>query len=211
MKMKLLQKKGSSLAAMFTAVIIACLGLTQRGEAVVMWEVSEVGGDVTIIASGTLNLPGTVFDYPVSTTSFAAVSSGGALIVRSIGSQRFGGFDAVFNDVVSSAVSYNSNNGDILSFGGDSFGVFAGGDLILDGGVYTGSATTVSISNTFMTVLGVNINDLFGSALDNGPLVVWESVVTGDSIQIGLAAVPEPSSTALLGLGGLALMLRRRR
>ena len=36
------------------------------------------------------------------------------------------------------------------------------------------------------TVLGVNINDLFGSTLDNGPLVIWESVVTGDSIQIGL-------------------------
>ena len=47
------------MAAMFTAVVIACLGLTQRGEAVVMWEVSEVGGDVTIIASGTLALPDT--------------------------------------------------------------------------------------------------------------------------------------------------------
>ncbi len=98
-----------------------------------------------------------------------------------------------------------------MDFGGDTFGAFAVGDLFYDAGVYTGSATTVSISNTFMTVLGVNINDLFGSALDNGPLVIWESVVTGDSIQIGLAAVPEPSSTALLGLGGLALMLRRRR
>ncbi len=58
MKMKLLQKKGSSLAAMFTAVVIACFGLAQQGEAVVMWEVSEVGGDVTIVASGTLDLPG---------------------------------------------------------------------------------------------------------------------------------------------------------
>ena len=36
---------------------------------------------------------------------------------------------------------------------------------------------------------------------------------SGDQIKIGVnpAAVPEPSSTALLGLGGLALMLRRRR
>ena len=31
--MKLLQKKGSSLAAMFTAVVIACLGLAQQSEA----------------------------------------------------------------------------------------------------------------------------------------------------------------------------------
>ncbi len=34
----------------------------------------------------------------------------------------------------------------------------------------------------------------------------------GATFQVGLvAAVPEPSSTALLGLGGLALMIRRRR
>ena len=30
-------------------------------------------------------------------------------------------------------------------------------------------------------------------------------------IALTLSAVPEPSSSALLGLGGLALMLRRRR
>ena len=135
----------------------------------------------------------------------------GAISMRADGAVRWLGFDYVFNDVVSSTIQYSSDEGSVLDFGGDSFGALSDGSLILDGGVYTGSATTVSISNTFMTVLGVNINDLFGSALDNGPLVIWESVVTGDSIQIGLAAVPEPSSTALLGLGGLALMLRRRR
>ena len=200
--------------AMFTAVVIACLGLTQRGEAVVMWEVSEVGGDVTIVASGTLDLPSGGFvtsDFP-ATIDVGGVTAEGSIYYRSIGSVRLSGFAVVFNDVVSSTEAYNSYFGEVVNSGGDSFGAFDGsGDLFIDAGVYTGSATTVFISTTMGTVLGVNINDLFGSTLDNGPLVIWESVVTGDSIQIGLAAVPEPSSTALLGLGGLALMLRRRR
>lgn len=199
------------MAAMFTAVVIACLGLTQRGEAVVMWEVSEVGGDVTMIASGTLDLPAGA-NVDSGGLALATVNQGGAITVLAEGRDRVFGFDGIYNDVVSSAINYTSNDG-IVNFGGDTLGAVNGDTLFLDAGVYTGSATTVSISNTFMTVVGVNINDLFGSALDNGPLVIWESVVTGDSIQIGLApaAVPEPSSTALLGLGGLALMLRRRR
>jgi hypothetical protein len=35
--------------------------------------------------------------------------------------------------------------------------------------------------------------------------VVW------DEVRLDIAAVPEPSTTALLGLGGLALILRRRK
>ena len=200
------------MAAMFTAVIIASLGLTQRGEAVVMWEVSEVGGDVTFIASGTLDLPAGGFVTPfVGGTGFMIVSAGGMIANRYVGSERIEGIDNVFNDVVLASSGFDSIFGGIVNVGGNSFGAFPNGSLALDAGVYTGSATTVSIATSFGTVLGVNINDLFGSTLDNGPLVIWESVVTGDSIQIGLAAVPEPSSTALLGLGGLALMLRRRR
>lgn len=42
----------------------------------------------------------------------------------------------------------------------------------------------------------------------------WAVIVDGNDLKLqafAIAAVPEPSSTALLGLGGLALMLRRRR
>lgn len=44
---------------------------------------------------------------------------------------------------------------------------------------------------------------------------VWNTVATNDqyfyAMSDTLTVIPEPSSTALLGLGGLALMLRRRR
>jgi hypothetical protein len=32
-----------------------------------------------------------------------------------------------------------------------------------------------------------------------------------DSVNLNITSVPEPSSTALLGLGGLALIFRRRK
>ena len=49
----------------------------------------------------------------------------------------------------------------------------------------------------FIAGADLNQNTIFGSAPDNDSLLI--------------ITVPEPSSTALLGLGGLALMLRRKR
>jgi hypothetical protein len=54
-----------------------------------------------------------------------------------------------------------------------------------------------------------------GGIIDTSDLGVRLSVIGGDDFfavdNIQLTAVPEPSSTALLGLGGLALILRRRK
>ncbi len=48
---------------------------------------------------------------------------------------------------------------------------------------------------------------IFKRALSNGELAeIWNG---GSGQTIALALVPEPSSAALLGLGGLALILRR--
>jgi hypothetical protein len=38
-----------------------------------------------------------------------------------------------------------------------------------------------------------------------------DTKVSADNIRLDASAIPEPSTTALLGLGGLALILRRRR
>jgi hypothetical protein len=48
------------------------------------------------------------------------------------------------------------------------------------------------------------------SAFVNGKLD-WSIIESGTDLVLSAVFVPEPSSTALLGLGGLALMLRRRR
>ena len=49
------------------------------------------------------------------------------------------------------------------------------------------------------------------SGFSNGPSWDWQIVLSGNDLVLEAYAVPEPSSTALLGLGGLALMLRRKR
>lgn len=71
--------------------------------------------------------------------------------------------------------------------------------------------------------------DAFADGFTNGEFMVWNSVTANGTEDIVISvttasgtprayfngftmtAVPEPSSTALLGLGGLALILRRRR
>ena len=49
------------------------------------------------------------------------------------------------------------------------------------------------------------------SGFSNGPSWDWQIKLSGTDLVLEAYAVPEPSSTALLGLGGLALMLRRKR
>jgi len=52
---------------------------------------------------------------------------------------------------------------------------------------------------------------LDSSGFSNAPSWDWQIVLSGSDLVLEAYAVPEPSSTALLGLGGLALMLRRKR
>lgn len=77
---------------------------------------------------------------------------------------------------------------------------------------YDGADTTLKYTqgaNTFTEVFSgqqlsfdaVQLSGYHGSTTSNGV----------DSIDIDVSAVPEPSSIALLGLGGLSLILRRRR
>ncbi|MGB2092236.1 MAG: beta strand repeat-containing protein, partial [Akkermansiaceae bacterium] len=52
---------------------------------------------------------------------------------------------------------------------------------------------------------------LDSSGFSNAPSWDWQIVLSGNDLVLEAYAVPEPSSTALLGLGGLALALRRKR
>ncbi|MGB2351985.1 MAG: PEP-CTERM sorting domain-containing protein, partial [Akkermansiaceae bacterium] len=52
---------------------------------------------------------------------------------------------------------------------------------------------------------------LDSSGFSNAPQWDWQIVLSGSDLVLEAYAVPEPSSAALLGLGGLALALRRKR
>ena len=82
--------------------------------------------------------------------------------------------------------------------------------MMADG--YWGGAPITPISS--MTFFNTHYSDVFGGNLDSGPVAIWSTEGSNDFVFVALGqivAVPEPSSTALFGLGGIALMLRRRR
>ena len=75
---------------------------------------------------------------------------------------------------------------------------------------YTGTFDQESISYGNYGNLTLSSFDPLGDATNLDFGTYWIDYTTGNQITL-FYFVPEPSSTALLGLGGLALMLRRRR
>ena len=93
----------------------------------------------------------------------------------------------------------------------------SGSDLIvrIAGNLNTGAFTTsvkegIAAWNPIITN-GAGMTDISSIYLTIEGGVAWADNDHMDVDYITLDVVPEPSSTALLGLGGLALMLRRRR
>lgn len=62
-------------------------------------------------------------------------------------------------------------------------------------------------------ISGFDVADfvLDDSGFNSTPGWDWQIKLNGSDLVLEAYAVPEPSSTALLGLGSLALMLRRKR
>lgn len=243
-----LQKKGSSLAAMFAAAVIACLGLTQQGEAAVIFGTNQVlandGSNLDNL--GTLVTAVNFSSNPVRTGPFSSSNPDPAVTLNGIGftptpwngsnpffstnasvadSNRASGVpsnEPIYGLVYDATVKTGTRELDLALIGltvGDDYRlqmIFSSDgnravDVTSDGvtsallsygspsgpGLVTASFTASSSTQSFVTFLGVGgagAPQLSGFVLHNTAV-----------------AVPEPSSTALLGLGGIALMLRRRR
>jgi len=70
---------------------------------------------------------------------------------------------------------------------------------------------TILSFGTFDDTFDASLFSLNDSASFLNPKVGWSLEISGNDLVLNAVFVPEPSSTALLGLGGLALMLRRKR
>ena len=70
---------------------------------------------------------------------------------------------------------------------------------------------TIATASSGITGFDDSLFTLDYSGFSNAPGWDWAIVESGNSLVLQAFAVPEPSSTALLGLGGLALALRRKR
>ena len=180
------------------ALILNSTGLTAPATTVTFSEITLSGGTVvTDQFSG----------YGVE---FGALSPNDGLYYTSAGSSGAGlqnyfpdtynPFVISFDTTVSEAAFEMVTNGTT-----DTFTALLGGAIVETASITTGGWRFYGFTGIMFDEIRVGIGGEIGTGNSRHMRM--------DNLQIGAAAaaVPEPSSTALLGLGGLALMLRRRR
>jgi len=161
-----------------------------------------------IIAVGTF---GALSDSDIQNLGSASAISSSFDIV---GSTAFNSGDGLWDASI-------TNSGDTSSFVGQSiFTVIGDGDTVADSTqffIYRHS--TVNGTGNFVENPNSNADaSVADDAAATGSIVIGgngdfqhDFTNTGATDAFNLVAVPEPSSTTLLGLGGLALIMRRRR
>jgi PEP-CTERM motif len=192
--------------------LVACAGLgaiyawPARCEASVIINIVQSGGNVVETGSGTINLS-------------ALTSSGSANFVGAVegtggASQAIVGPSSASPITEYTGVSGPSSLGPgtfitANSGSGQTFGIwFNGQDVVVPAGYTSGAALSGSSTCTGTTIAGLGLTP--GTYIFN-----WGTAGNADSltVQIGAAAVPEPSTWAMMGLfaAGAGVVKCRRR
>lgn len=189
---------------------VAVLGLMAAGpaRASVLVTATEVGGNVVFSGGGTIDLAGLAFDSNNTAQGFINPSIPEVVVGPLVNADVYRGFTSLPSDF--------GPGGDTApaSSTGDTFGVSSRFSPPLLG-VLTGYVSGDPLNGT-STYAGATFASL---GLTPGTYVwTWGSGANADSftLQIGPAVVPEPSTLALAGIGGIVLAgygrrLRRRR
>jgi hypothetical protein len=168
------------------------------------------GAGFNINSGGTLNISGGSHIFNERSTmngTFRVTGSNASISMNQIGGGN-GTFDFVFDAVGVSGVYGN------LSFPWLSIGATS---VTVDGSSYTGGAASFTLINGNEYGNTPDVSNFTISGLgDEG--VGWTLDITNNPGGSGLGndivilnVIPEPSTTILLGLGGLALILRRKK
>lgn len=178
-------------------------------------EISGTSGSSTVIytASGSITITEAVAVNSTSTGAAPVFDEWATTFDNNLGDMFQTDVSTDNNRTLSSAISYQLNTVEFAQIeafdltatntvGGDDFQIDMDGTVSYP--VLTiGDVISWSGSGTF-TLSAETYDTFFESGTYTAPL-------NGGDYVINIAPVPEPSSTALLGLGGLALFLRRRK
>ncbi len=197
----------------FAFVLVALVTCLQASADLVI-TAREVDSDVVFTAIGFLDTTDLAPQVTSSVTSGDYYDWGSSFVVRGIGSGSFGYWDIEHTRNSSSSPSNQNfltgmDTGD--SFGIYTDGTFNGGNgrtlLYAKDGYINGSSIngTTTLTNQSFTSLDLVV----------GETLTWNwGTANPDSLTFtvsDVAAVPEPSSIAMISLAGLAAMVRRRR
>lgn len=193
--------KNKAISATLGLLALVTFGMANSAQAAFTLTIAEVGDDVTITGSGSLDLD--------DLSAFASSASDGIYINPASGIVSAGtdGFDATLYLGVTGPASLGPGSSNVFAelFSGDyfivggSFGAIGVNSNYISGTFFTNSAT---FENQSLSTLG----------LTPGTYVyTWGTGENADSVTVNVNAVPEPASTALLAIGGCALLLGMRK
>lgn len=181
--------------ALATAIGACTVGVSEAAMHVTYTD--DVGG-LTVSWTGSLDLVGLTYGGVSGPAAVVGAGTADYILSTHAGANYFsyGSSQDVFSSVIGETTATSS--------GGDSFGFNSVGSrtyLYIPTGYISGNDITGSI---FFAGLSVADLGTINSDFSWGP-------GADQRIAASVSAVPEPSSTALLGLGTLGLLLRRRR
>ncbi len=177
----------------------------------IILEVSDNGTDTTLQWSGSMDLTGSTNGALTGKDEnrIFVLSSGAAPIVYSYEVNHYSANSAGTPSGQTPFLG-GGNYQSAFTGGGSSFG-FQNSTIYWDQSFGTNPGIVTPVRS--WTIANETVASLFGSNLDAGPVLLWTHNGTGDTISLGLAsaAVPEPSSASLIGLGLMCCFVRRRR
>jgi hypothetical protein len=192
---------------MLATGIVTLSALTSQAEAGVIWTFEQDGPNVTAVVGGSFSVD-VVGVGGFSVTDFH-VGGAGVYVTRSAGAY-------VQAQLVGAQVRIDVDQGASIpgtgTFGHSGPNLFwdpSLGDTLVAGTDVAGGSTVPSL-----TWNGATLDTIFGGGFfDNGPVTAWtlDNGASTDTISFVAAAVPEPSSSLLIGLGAFGLLARRKR
>lgn len=177
---------------------------------------NEVGGNVVMTTSGDVDLNGAWSSDSTSSDPVSRAGDHDGVFVFGPGAYEFyQGTDTLGSFMFRAGFNASTSNGSLIYIFGTDVAVWDGG---IDDDTAPANSSLNPAVGTSITWNATDFDFLFGADTiphkRNVAVSLWQNdTVAGadGNISFSLGAVPEPSSTALLGLGSLGLLLRRRR